>query len=57
MIKKWTIAAIVYLVLVMGGYGIYATAFQLDEPMEQNEDEQMEQNQDVPLEQNEEENH
>ncbi len=57
MMKKWTIAAIVYLVLVMGGYGIYATAFQLEEPMDKNQDEQMEQNQDVPLEQNEEENH
>jgi hypothetical protein len=23
--KKWTIAAVVYLLIVMGGYGIYAS--------------------------------
>ncbi|SEM14967.1 hypothetical protein SAMN05192533_101211 [Mesobacillus persicus] len=30
MIKKWTIAGIVYLLLVIGGYGIYTTTFQPD---------------------------
>lgn len=38
MIKKWTIAGIVYLLLVMGGFGIYTTTFQPDttpQPMEE----------------------
>jgi hypothetical protein len=30
MVKKWTIAAIAYLLLVMGGYGIYTVALQPD---------------------------
>ncbi|WP_277620289.1 hypothetical protein [Mesobacillus campisalis] len=31
MIKKWTLAAIAYLLLVMGGYGIYASAVNPEE--------------------------
>jgi hypothetical protein len=38
MIKKWTIAAVAYLLLVMGGYGIYAAVVQPDETPQHTEE-------------------
>lgn len=32
MVKKWTIAAIAYLLVVMGGYGVYSVVNQPDSP-------------------------
>jgi hypothetical protein len=39
MVKKWTFAAIAYLVLVIGGYGIYTTVYQPDAPSQQHNEE------------------
>jgi hypothetical protein len=39
MVKKWTIAAIAYLLLVMGGYGIYSAIQQPDTPPQQHSEE------------------
>lgn len=38
MVKKWTIAAIVYLLVLMGGYGIYSEALQPDTPQHPSEE-------------------
>jgi hypothetical protein len=35
MVKKWTITAIAYLLIVMGGYEIYSVALQPDTPPQQ----------------------
>lgn len=40
MVKKWTIAAIVYLLFVMAGYGIYSVALQHDTPTHQHGEEE-----------------
>ena len=38
MIKKWTIAGIAYLLIVIAGYGIYSAAVQPDPAPQQHED-------------------
>ncbi|WP_269320266.1 hypothetical protein [Bacillus sp. EB01] len=37
MIKKWTIAAVAYLVLVIAGYGVYSAVLGPDEAPAQHE--------------------